>query len=78
MDVQLRFLESFEARGSDGQIYKVRGYERLARDESLPAAPERWEPTGVNEYRLDDGGFVDARADGSLRVQRNGVTLSRA
>lgn len=78
MDVQLRLLESFEARGSDGQVYKVRGYERLARDESLPAAPDRWESTGVNEYRLDDGGFVDARADGSLRVQRSGVTLSRA
>ena len=77
MDIQLRFLESFDARGSDGQTYRVRGYERLARDESLPTAVERWEPTGINEYRLDDGGFVDARPDGSLRVQRSGVMLSR-
>jgi hypothetical protein len=77
MDIQLRFLESFDARGSDGQTYRVRGYERLVRDESLPAAVERWESTGLNEYRLDDGGFVDARPDGSLRVQRTGVTLSR-
>ena len=60
MDIKLHLLESFEARGSDGHTYKVMGYERLARDESVPNALERWSPTGTGEYRLADGGLVDA------------------
>ncbi|NRF67354.1 hypothetical protein HLB44_10195 [Aquincola sp. S2] len=76
MEKRLHWLESFEARGSDGQTYKVRGYEHLARDESIPDGMERWEPTGTAEYRLADGGRVDARGDGSLRLP-SGVVLER-
>jgi hypothetical protein len=78
MDIKLHLLESFEARGSDGHTYKVMGYERLARDESVPHALERWEPTGSNEYRLADGAFVAVQRDGSMRVNHSGVTLQRA
>jgi hypothetical protein len=77
MDIKLNLLESFEARGSDGRTYKVMGYERLARDESVPNAVERWEPTGTSEYRLAEGGLVDAYGDGSMRIHHSGVTLQR-
>jgi hypothetical protein len=78
MDIKLQLLESFAARGSDGNLYKVMGYERLARDESVPHLPERWEPTGVSEYRLDDGALVEVQRDGSMRINGRGVTLQRA
>jgi hypothetical protein len=78
MDIKLQMLESFHAHGSDGQTYKVFGYERLARDESVPAAIEQWQPTGTSEYRLADGRFVDEHDDGSLRIERSDVVLSRA
>lgn len=77
MDHKLHLLESFQARGSDGRTYKVCGYEHLARDESISAGIERWEPTGQAEYRLDDGSPVEAGRDGSLRIGRNGVELAR-
>jgi hypothetical protein len=77
MDTKLHLLESFEARGSDGRTYKVMGYERLARDESLSHAVERWESTGTNEYRLADGSVVAVGRDGSMRVHHNGVMLQR-
>lgn len=76
MDIRLHCLETFEAEGSDGQRYKVRAYERLVRDDSLPLAADRWEPTGVAEFRLDDGAPLEGRGDGSLRL-RSGVVLSR-
>jgi hypothetical protein len=75
MDKKLHLLESFEARGNDGRTYKIFGYEHLTRDESLPGGIERWEPTGITEYRLADGGVVEASADGTLRVARSGVEL---
>ena len=78
MDIKLNLLESFEARGSDGRTYKVMGYERLARDQSIAHAVERWAPTGTSEYRLADGGLIDAYGDGSMRIHNNGVTLQRA
>lgn len=78
MDIKLQLLESFPARGSDGQTYKVLGYERLARDQSVPGALERWAPTGISEYRLADGGLIDAYGDGSMRIHHSGVTLQRA
>ena len=76
--IKLHLLESFHAHGSDGQTYKVFGYERMARDESMTAALEHWQSTGVNEYRLADGRFVDERADGSLHIERSDVRLTRA
>ncbi|HET9641818.1 MAG TPA: hypothetical protein VFP68_00305 [Burkholderiaceae bacterium] len=77
MDKRLHLLESFDARGSDGRTYKVFGYEHLLRDESVPNAIERWEPSGVTEYRLDDGTVVLPTSEGALRVSRTGVELAR-
>ena len=78
MDIKLHLLESFHAHGSDGQTYKVFGYERMTRDETVPAAPDRWQSTGTSEYRLADGRFVDERDDGSLHIDRSDVVLTRA
>jgi hypothetical protein len=78
MNIKLHLLDSFHAHGSDGQTYKVFGYERMARDESMTAAVEQWQSTGTNEYRLADGRFVDERADGSLHIERSDVVLTRA
>lgn len=77
MDRKLQFLESFNASGSDGQIYKVCGYEHLVRDESVSDGLERWEPTGEVEYRLADGARVEARRDGSMRIESSGVELKQ-
>ncbi len=76
MDTRLHQLETFSARGSDGREYTVRGYERMVRDVTLPQTPERWEPSGVIEFRLDDGSVVHANRDGTLTLD-NGVTLNR-
>jgi hypothetical protein len=78
MDKKLHLLESFTARGSDGATYKVCGYEHLLRDESVQDGVERWESSGLTEYRLADGAQVEAHADGSMRVVNSGVTLARA
>jgi len=75
MDRKLNFLESFNAVGSDGATYKVCGYEHLVRDESLTDGLEHWEPTGEVEYRLADGGRLEARRDGSMRIVSSGVEL---
>ncbi|URI07143.1 hypothetical protein MW290_00520 [Aquincola tertiaricarbonis] len=77
MDKQLHLLESFQAQGSDGARYKVMGYEHLVRDPSLNEAVAHWEPTGETEYRLDDGRLVLPARDGSLRIDKSGVTLMR-
>lgn len=77
MDKQLHLLESFRARGSDGSHYKVMGYEHLVRDPSLNLGNEQWEPTGLTEYRLEDGRLVKPERDGSLRIDGSGVTLTR-
>jgi hypothetical protein len=76
METRLHLLESFMARGSDGGTYKVCGYERLARDESVGDGEEHWEPTGVAEYRLQDGRHVEAYRDGSLHVAGTGIALA--
>jgi len=76
MDQRLHLLESFTAQGSDGARYKVCSYERLARDESIVDGQERWEPTGVVEYRLADGGRVDVGRDGTMRIASSGIELS--
>jgi len=78
MDIKLHLLESFHAHGSDGQTYKVFGYERMARDESVPGAIDSWQSTGASEYRLADGRFVDERGDGKLHIVRSDVLLTRA
>jgi hypothetical protein len=77
MELQLHFLESFAAQGSDGTTYKVCAYERMARDASVGDGLERWEPTGVLEYRLEDGRLVDARGDDAMRIAGSSVELRR-
>ncbi|CAN5325875.1 hypothetical protein BH09PSE5_BH09PSE5_06420 [soil metagenome] len=77
MDRKLHLLESFDAQGSDGAVYQVRGYEHLVKDESFASAEERWEPSGLNEYRLRDGKHVEVKADGSMRIAESGVELTR-
>lgn len=69
MDLKLQFLESFKVVGSDRREYKVRAYDRMARNEALPAGGEHWESTGVVEYRLEDGRLVEVLDDGTLRVR---------
>ncbi len=76
MDLKLQFLESFEVVGADGQVWKVRAYDRMARNEALPDR-EHWESTGVVEYRLEDGRLVEALPDGSLRIHGTDVELQR-
>jgi hypothetical protein len=76
MDLRFQFLESFHAEGPDGHDYKVSAFERLTRDASSTEA-ERWEPTGVVEYRLEDGRLVEERKDGSLRVPGTSLELHR-
>ncbi|MBN8508923.1 MAG: hypothetical protein J0L57_09960 [Burkholderiales bacterium] len=78
MNLKLHLLETFGAKGSDGAAYKVRAYERLAQDPSISDGQEHWLPTGVVEYRLDDGALIDAHVDGSMRVVHSGVQLTRA
>lgn len=75
MDLRLHLLESFMATGSDGQSYKVCGYERLARDASVADDDAHWEPTGQAEYRLADGRPVDVRAGGEMRIAGTDVKL---
>ena len=75
MDLRLQFLESFVARGSDGQTYKVRAYDRLVRDLSIVNGVERWEPAGQAEYRLADGRAVAVGQDGVMRIHGFGVVL---
>jgi len=76
MDLRFQFLASFHAEGPDGQDYKVSAFERLARDASATEV-ERWEPTGVVEYRLEDGRLVEERKDGSLSVPGTALELHR-
>jgi hypothetical protein len=75
MDLRLHLLDSFTAQGSDGATYKVRAYERLAPDLSLGEGSDRWESTGVAEYRLEDGRVLSARPDGSWQLPSTGLVL---
>lgn len=75
MDRKLHLLESFSARGSDGEVYKVCGYEHLVHDDSTTDGLERWEPTGEVEYRLEDGGRLEVWRDGKMRIVRTDVEL---
>lgn len=76
MERKLHLLDSFEARGSDGQRYKVCAFEHLARDETLLSSGRiDWEPTGQTEYRLADGRAVEMRRDGAMRVWDSDIEL---
>lgn len=76
MDRKLHLLESFFAQGSDGQRYKVMGYEHLVREPTLNDGQEHWEATGQSEYRLADGTRVQPAPGGQFRVAASDVLLT--
>jgi len=77
MEKKLHLLETFNARGSDGRIYEVRGYEHLARIDGVPIMLAQWEPTGLAEYKLADGRHVSVHKNGAMTLEDSGVTLER-
>eukprot|EP01035_Chromulina_nebulosa_P054744 gene54744-75018_t len=64
MDKRLHLLETFTARGSDGQTYVIHGYEHLVQLDTLQDVLGQWEPTGLAEYKAADGRPVHVAADG--------------
>ena len=77
MEKMLHQLESFNTRGSDGNIYVVRGYEHLARLDAVRDVQGQWEPTGEAEYKLEDGRPVVVDADGMMTIPDSGIRLKR-
>eukprot|EP01036_Dinobryon_divergens_P052675 gene52675-biopygen43314 len=77
MDKRLHLLETFTARGSDGQTYVIHGYEHLVQLDTLQDVLGQWEPTGLAEYKAADGRPVHVAADGTMTLERSGVTLQR-
>ena len=77
MEKTLRQLETFNARGTDGQVYSVHGYEHLARIDPLSAARDQWESTGEAEYKLADGRPIEIQKDGQMRVAGSDLMLER-
>ena len=77
MEKRLQRLETFSARGGDGQLYSVHAYEHLSKVDALFTAQEHWEPTGQAEYKLADGRRVAVEADGTMTVVTTGVRLTR-
>jgi hypothetical protein len=75
MEKMLHLLETFTAKGSDGKDYAVRAYEHLARLEAVPDLQGQWEPTGVVEYKLADGGRIDVDTHGGMTLRGSGVKL---
>jgi hypothetical protein len=75
MDLRLHQLESFMAQGSDGESYKVCGYELLTPDAALRDGREHWEPTGQVDYRLADGRLVEVHRNGEMRIAGTDVKL---
>lgn len=75
MEKMLHLLETFNARGSDGRDYAVRGYEHMVRLED--GLPSSWEPTGLAEYKLADGRHVSIETDGTMSVPELGLKLQR-
>ena len=77
MEKSLRQLETFNARGTDGQLYAVHGYEHLARIDPRMAPLDQWESTGEAEYKLADGRHIDVQKDGRMRVAKSSLMLER-
>lgn len=77
MEKTLRRLETFSARGNDGKVYAVYGYEHLARFDPQTAAQDQWESTGQAEYKLADGRHIDVEQDGAMRVAGSDLVLQR-
>ena len=77
MEKMLHRLETFAARGSDGNTYSVHGFEHKARVDAVPEMQAQWEPTGLAEYRLADGRPVRVDKDGTMLLADTGVRLER-
>jgi hypothetical protein len=77
MEKMLHLLETFTARGSDGQTYRVQAYEHLARLDAVPDTQGQWEPTGLAEYKLADGRHVSVDKDGAMALAGTAVRLKR-
>jgi hypothetical protein len=77
MEKMLHQLESFTARGSDGKTYTVRGYEHLARLDAVRDVQGQWEPTGISEYKLEDGRPLTVAKNGTMTIADTGVRLER-
>ena len=77
MEKMLHLLETFTARGSDGQTYHVQAYEHLARLDAVPDTQGQWEPTGLTEYKLPDGRHISVDKDGEMSLANTGVRLQR-
>ena len=77
MEKKLHLLETFNARGSDGAVYVVHGYEHLTRLDAVPSVQGQWEPTGLAEYKLADGRHVSVDKGGAMSVPSIGVRLER-
>jgi hypothetical protein len=77
MEKMLHQLESFSARGSDGKTYGVRGFEHLARLDAVRDVQGQWEPTGVSEYKLEDGRRVEVARDGTMSIADTDIKLER-
>ena len=73
MTKRLQLLESTAMQGDDGQRYTVRAYEHVEALDWDPAA--RMEPTGVIEYKLEDGRRVNVDRGGRMTVADTGVAL---
>jgi hypothetical protein len=77
VEKRLHLLESFKVRGDDGSLYTVRGYEHLARLDSVPNVDGDWQPTGVSEYKLDTGESVSVDRTGAMSIVGRSVKLHR-
>jgi hypothetical protein len=77
MEKMLHLLETFTARGSDGQLYRIQAYEHLARLDAVRDPQGQWESTGLAEYKLDDGRHVSVDREGTMTLPDSGVRLMR-
>ena len=77
METRLHLLESFNARGDDGCVYSVRGYEHLARLDGTPDLAGEWQPTGLSEYRLATGEPLAVDRTGAMTIVSRDVKLRR-
>lgn len=68
MDKQLHLLETFRAQDAAGALRTVRAYEHLVRVMPTVDPLGQWEPTGVVEYRLDDGRPLMMVRDGAFHA----------
>jgi hypothetical protein len=75
MEKMLHRLETFTARGSDGRMYTVHGYEHLARVDAFADPQGHWEPTGQAEYKLADGRRVNVDREGLMHVAGSDLRL---